>query len=355
MPSLDIIVTAYNNGEHLNDCLQSVFDQTFTDYNLLIIDNASIDQTPLIANYWTKKDYRFKFIRNHKNIGHIKSANLAYKKMSGDFVLQLHGDDILKPNFLQRVFLDGLSQNPNCSYGFSLYSRLKDGKDTNDIFQFIPNLSTGAHQIIDYLCFTNWIIQSFAIFNRQCFDRVGGFERHIQRFHSDDAQSPRGGFLDHYMWIRLSSLGPAYVVKERLGLYRQHTESLRNVQIGERRLIQEAIRTYDFIFDDHDLFDDITRYLSKVNQFGRLLTNHGLCKTALDFLNSAETGPEIYPIRKSFLKSLALSLSNFVFDDSSNTANFKLETLENIKLIKELNEKIPQDKLPVSSTYRNSN
>jgi len=352
--SLDIIVTAYNNAEHLDECLHSVAQQTHPHFKVLVIDNASSDATPEIARRWSEQDSRFSFHRNDENVGHIRSANRAYKMTSGEFVLQLHADDLLKPDFLQKVLIEGLSQHPECPYAYSLFSRLVDGCDTGDIMQFRPVLMTGPHQIIDYLCFTNWIIQSFAIFRRTKFDQVGGFDRHIERFRSNDAEAPRGGFLDHYMWIRLSTFGPAYVVNERLGLYREHGTSLRKVQVGQKRFIQEAIRTYDFIYDDHDLFDDVTRYLAKANQVGRLLTDNGLSKTAVDMLKSSETGPEIAPMRKTFLEALLNSLKNYVFDSIEYRNRFVFDTPSNLAVIERFLETLPADTSPVHSSYRQS-
>lgn len=351
-PSLDIIVTAYNNGDHLDECLQSIAQQTHSDFRVLIIDNASQDATPEIAKKWTRLDHRFNFHQNEENIGHIRSANRAYKMTSSEYVLQLHADDLLKPEFIKKVLLEGLAQHPECPYAYSLFSRLVDGVDTEDIQQFVPDLETGKHQIIDFLCFTNWIIQSFAIFRRAQFDRVGGFERHIDRFRSNDAESPRGGFLDHYMWIRLSTLGPAYVVNDRLGLYREHNSSLSKVQLGQKRFIQEAIRTYDFIYDDHDLFDDITRYLAKVNQVGRLLTDNGLSKTAVDILKSSETGPEIAPMRKAFLEALLTSLRNYVFDSVEYRHHVLFEMPNNLAILEKFIATLPDDPGVIQSSYR---
>lgn len=350
--SLDIIVTAYNSADHLDECLRSVAQQTHESFQVLVIDNASQDSTAEIGRQWAERDARFRFHRNEKNLGHTHSANRAYGMLSGEYVLQLHADDLLKPDFIQKVLVEGLALYPGCAYAYSLFSRYIDGVETGDVGQFRPDLSTGVHQLIDYLCFTNWIIQSFAIFRRSHFNKVGGFERHIERFRSDDAVAPRGGFLDHYMWIRLATVGPAYVVNEALGLYRVHDASLRKTASGQKRLIQEAIRTYDYIYDDHDLFDDVTRYAVKVNQVGRLLTNNGLVKTAVDMVNSFETGPEIAPIRKTFLSAVYHGLNKYIFDSNEHYNRFMLETPANLASLRSILATLPADPEKLVSNYR---
>jgi glycosyltransferase involved in cell wall biosynthesis len=346
MPDLDIIVTTYNGAEHLDECLASVCAQTWGDFAVLVIDNASTDDTTSIVARWVESDPRVTYLCNERNVGHTASANRAYKRTSAEYVLQLHGDDALAPTFLEEVLEHGLKRHPECPFAYSLFSRLIGGRPTGDIYQFIPDLPTGVHPVLGYLCFTNWIIQSFAVFRRAAFDRVGGFERHIARFRSDDAVAPRGGFVDHYMWARLATLGPAYVSAARLGYYRihqSHESSLYGQATQQRRLVQEAVRTYDYIFDDHDLFNDITRYMAKVNQMGRLLTDNGLVKTALEMVRSTETGPEITPYRKGFMTAIHSALKDIIFDAPEDNVRYVLEHPSILDVFADSIRKMPDD------------
>lgn len=343
MNDLDIIVTSYNQADHLDECLASVCAQTCGDFKVLIIDNASSDHTESVATKWVGSDRRMSYLRNERNVGHTASANVAYKRTSAEYVLQLHGDDLLAPRFVEEVLVQGLRRHEECTFAYSLFSRLINGESTGNSYQFLPALPTGVHHLMGYLCFTNWIVQSFAVFRRAAFDRVGGFDRHAGRFRSDNAVSPRGGFIDHYMWARLSTLGPAYVCAERLGYYRIHNASMTGEATRQRRLIQEAIRTYDFIYDDHDLFDDVTRYLVKVNQFGRLMTDNGLVKTALEMVRSSETGHEIAPYRRAFVSALHDALKDMVFDAPDE--RFTMESPAVLEVLADAIAKLPEDGL----------
>ncbi len=343
MSALDILVTTYNGVAHLGDCLQSLVRQRFTDFRVLVIDNASSDATPALVEEWMARDARIHYHRNPQNIGHMLSADTAYRMTGAEYVLQIHDDDMLHPDFLSQVLEQGLMQHPDCPFAYSLFYRLVDGATLPGIHQYRPELPTGVHDVLPALCFTNWILQSFTVFRRAWFDAVGGFQRHIARLHPEDAVKLRGGFVDHYMWARLATLGPAYVVDEPLGYYRIHASSQFNQSSGSRRLIQEAIRTYDYIYDDHDLFDDVTRYLVKLNQAGRLLTQCGLIKTAVDMLQSPDTGPELAPIRRAFLQGLHTGLEHMVFDSPKFREHFRLETPETLGMLAQIIRDLPPD------------
>ena len=333
MPDLDILVTTYNCAEELDECLASLSVQKYGDFNVLVIDNASVDETGDVMDDWMTRDKRISYHRNEQNLGYTDSVNIGYKMSSAEYVLQLHGDDILLPNFLDEVLVKGLKAHPECPFGYSLFSRYIDDLPTGDVHQYLPDLPTGAHPMMPYLCFTNWIIQSFAVFRREAFDRVGAFDRHIARFRQTDVATLRAGYVDHYMWARLSTLGPAWVVDERLGYYRTHAASGSGGFRQRRFYIQEAIRTYDFIFDDHDLFQDIHRYMAKVNQMGRLLTDNGLVRSALEMTRSSETGPEIAPFAHDFLQLIHDTLRTMVFDSNEYRGRIVMETDENLDLL----------------------
>ncbi len=346
MPPLDIIVTTYNGAHHLNDCLRSIRNQSYRDFQVLVIDNASTDDTAEAMADWLDRDPRIRYYRNEQNVGHIASANIAYRMTSAEYVLQMHVDDVLHPDFLTEVLANGLARHPECAFGYSLFYRLINGVAVEGTHQYRPNLPTGVQQVMGPLCFTSWIIQSFAVFRRANFDAVGGFDRHISRFWGNDSVSLRGGFVDHYMWARLATTGPAYVVDAPLGYYRIHEKSQFTQTAERRRLIQEAIRTYDYIYDDHDLFDDVTRYLVKVNEVGRLLTDNGLVKTAIDMLASTETGPEINPLRKGFLTALHDAMRVMIFDSPKWRDHYQMEPTATLDALAATLETLPPDTMP---------
>lgn len=103
MCSFSIIIPAYNVEKFFTDCLSSVHAQSFFDWEAIIIDDGSTDQTANIADEWTEKDARFQVI-HQSNQGPSSARNIALRHAQGNYVLFLDGDDTLKPYALEYLY-----------------------------------------------------------------------------------------------------------------------------------------------------------------------------------------------------------------------------------------------------------
>lgn len=100
MPKVSIVVPIYQVEKYLRTCIDSVLAQSYTDYQLILVDDGSTDHSPQICDEYAQRDKRIKVI--HKENGGLSSArNAAYQYISSDFVLFLDSDD-----FLERDALD---------------------------------------------------------------------------------------------------------------------------------------------------------------------------------------------------------------------------------------------------------
>ena len=98
-PKISIIVPCYNQAQYLDECLQSVIDQTFQNWECIIVNDGSPDHTAEIAHQWLQKDNRFKYI--YKPNGGLSSARNAGIEMAlGEFIQFLDCDDVLKADKL---------------------------------------------------------------------------------------------------------------------------------------------------------------------------------------------------------------------------------------------------------------
>lgn len=99
-PLISIIVPCYNQAPYLDECLQSVLDQTYQNWECIIIDDGSSDDTEKAAKYWIEKDRRFLYYR--KQNGGVSSArNLGIKESKGAWILPLDGDDKIGKDYLR--------------------------------------------------------------------------------------------------------------------------------------------------------------------------------------------------------------------------------------------------------------
>lgn len=317
---VDVIVPVYNYGRFLDACLESVVTQSFSDFGVIVIDNASTDNTRELAEAWCRRDGRIRYVRNEANIGSSKSCIKAYRMTDSDYVMYLAADDQIAPTFLEKT-VAGLDANPECAFAYSLCSRLIDDRIVFGENLFLPELETGPHQIINYLAFTNWIYPSFALIRRESVkktDLFGVYER-------EKPEMILQGLGDHFMWVNLSAVGSAYVVNERLGAYRIHGDSETSKFRVGRRDIVELIFLNDHVFRYELDFELVPRLLAKANSMGRLATNFGVVRMALEMINSDKFKAVVTPVKTEFLAALSQVLADFKYDvEPSNPASTRL-------------------------------
>lgn len=103
MSKVDIIVPVYNAGKYLEPMIQSVLAQTYQDFTLILVSDGGADQDENICMAYAKRDSRIKFIRHEKNYGMSVSRDDGYLAGQAEWVSFLDADDILMPDFLERL------------------------------------------------------------------------------------------------------------------------------------------------------------------------------------------------------------------------------------------------------------
>ncbi len=102
MPRVSIGIPVYNGQHYLGEAIDAILTQTFKDFELIICDNASLDDTEKICRKYAAFDRRIRYYRNEKNIGPAHNFNLVYKYASGEFFKWAAHDDLLAPTFLEK-------------------------------------------------------------------------------------------------------------------------------------------------------------------------------------------------------------------------------------------------------------
>ena len=103
MSRVDVIVPCYRYGHYLRQCVESILSQSHGDLRVLIIDDASPDNTPEVARALAAQDPRVEYRRHEVNQGHIATYNEGLDWADGDYVLLLSADDLLTPGALERA------------------------------------------------------------------------------------------------------------------------------------------------------------------------------------------------------------------------------------------------------------
>lgn len=116
---VSIISPAYNCAEYIEECIESVLNQTYQNWEMLIVNDNSTDNTQFIVESYVKKDRRIKLFNQGKNAGAAAARNKALELSQGRFVAFLDSDDAWKPNKLERQ-LEFMLEN-KYSFTFTSY------------------------------------------------------------------------------------------------------------------------------------------------------------------------------------------------------------------------------------------
>ena len=124
---VSIVMPAYNAQDYIQEAIQSVLQQTYTEWELLVIDDASSDRTAEIVNQLVRKDRRVHYIKNKANIGAAESRNRGVELAKGQWIAFLDSDDCWHPDKLKRQ-LD-LAEKHRAEFVFSGSAFMnKDGR-----------------------------------------------------------------------------------------------------------------------------------------------------------------------------------------------------------------------------------
>lgn len=97
-------MSAHNAEKYLSEAIESILNQTFSDFEFIIIDDASTDGTKKIIEEYTIKDARIKLISNPTNLGLTKSLNIGLEQAQGEYIARLDADDLSEPERLQKQY-----------------------------------------------------------------------------------------------------------------------------------------------------------------------------------------------------------------------------------------------------------
>lgn len=101
-PLISIIIPTYNSEKHLVDCLESVFKQTYSNLEVIIVDGQSTDSTTKIVSKYCKANSNWKLISTNKGVSHQR--NVGLDNFKGDFVFFLDSDDYISPNLISDLY-----------------------------------------------------------------------------------------------------------------------------------------------------------------------------------------------------------------------------------------------------------
>lgn len=237
-PKVSVCIPTYNYGRFIPDAIESVLGQTFSDFELLVVDNCSTDNTRELVENYSRRDARVAYFCNEANLGMVGNWNRCLEHASGEYVKILCADDLLVPNCLERQVLE-LDRHPAVSLVAS--ARRLVSSDLQPIscaaYSFREEHIPGVKVINRCLFNGNQIGEPTAVMFRKN-DVTRGFN-------GDYAQ-----LVDLEMWFYLLEKGNFVFLPQDLCLFRQHAAQGTKTNL----------KTFNFLDDEEKLFND---YIAK--------------------------------------------------------------------------------------------
>lgn len=162
-PRVSILMPVYNNGDYVAEAIESMLSQTFSDFELIVLDDCSSDHSREVIESFTDK--RIIYHRNEKNLGLANNLNIGLDMARGEFIARMDGDDISLPERLQ-IQVDFLNNHPDidlCSCGLE-----KFGKETD-----IWIRETDPEQVKITMLFFSPILHASSVWRREKFENRG--------------------------------------------------------------------------------------------------------------------------------------------------------------------------------------
>jgi glycosyltransferase involved in cell wall biosynthesis len=242
-PTVSVCVPTYNGAAFLADTLASIAAQTFDDYEVLIVDDGSTDDTLRIAEAHASAHDRVRVIRNPQRRGSsARNANECLTHARGQWIKFLFQDDLMAPTCLERM-LDAGHRGPLVITRHDYVFEPDVDDMTRSQYESLPTLEATLppeYADADDFCdavLTHWCINfigptSSSLIHRRCIDRYGAFDPNIVTF------------PDLEYWIRVGSNEGLAIVPERLVSFRVHN---RSISVGMRSATDA--RRYAFLLE----------------------------------------------------------------------------------------------------------
>ncbi len=246
MPKVTIGIPTYNSQKFIEQAINSILNQTYQDFELIICDDLSSDNTDEIINIYLEKDKRIRYFKNSEHIGLFENFNQCIKHSSGEYINILGHDDVMLPRNIE-VKTEVFEQYPNVGLvGSSI--EIIDGENNPVIFDLNPNWSKYEKDTIELG--RDWLINKVSANNPICCPFV--FLRSSILEKSGLFNSKYDFVGDYDMWLRVALYSDVCFIKETLGKFRWHLNN-ESCKYDDLYYLTEVSQIWNELIDQLDL------------------------------------------------------------------------------------------------------
>ncbi|MBK0401904.1 glycosyltransferase [Adhaeribacter sp. BT258] len=295
MPSVTVLMPVYNAEKFLVEAMQSMLNQTFRDFEFIIIDDGSTDRSVEIVK--TFGDPRIRFYQNEKNMGITKTLNKGIGLAQTEIIARMDADDISYPERLEKQYAY-LQQNPDCAMVSCLVRVISEDKT------FIRQDRFKSEHFYYNLTFICWIYHPSIMFRKSASESVHNYTVAYAE--------------DYELFWQLTRRYKFYNLPEVLLDYRETSQSLNQVlKKTEYELAQQeqVLRNIRYYAGEHYIVPDCYLFCYRHN-FGPILARNSInalvaCIKELDFISLCiQAKPNVNRNAKA-IKKAALHKRNY--------------------------------------------
>jgi glycosyltransferase involved in cell wall biosynthesis len=239
---ISVCIPTYNGAKYLAEALTSVLNQTFTDFELIVVDDCSTDNTAAMVQSF--RDDRLKYVQNPTRLGLVGNWNKCIELSSGQYICIFHQDDVMLPeNLAEKIKV--LEENPTVGLVYSEVIQINaEGQIVLGWWYFKPEprpevVQAGSKFFETLLLGPNIVCCPSVVLRRECFEKLGGF----------DSRLPYTA--DWEMWLRVALFYDiAYLVKPLLH-YRRHAQNETLKFLGGVAELEQFYQAKTMILDKY--------------------------------------------------------------------------------------------------------
>jgi glycosyltransferase involved in cell wall biosynthesis len=219
-PEISIILPTYNGEKYISEAMKSCLNQTFTNFELIIVNDCSSDNTLSILKSFEEKDNRIKIINNQSNLKLPASLNIGFQHASGKYFTWTSDDNSYENNAL-RILHDAFLKNNSLDIVYSSYRII----DVNDAF--IAKFGGHPEEII----FRN-IVGACFLFKKDVFNKLQGYDEMKYMIE------------DYDFWLRAFKYFEFKFIDKCLYTYRRHSSTISSKIYTNQKVYSEFIRLH---------------------------------------------------------------------------------------------------------------
>lgn len=247
IPSVTIVVPCFNKASFIKETLDSVVKQTHTDWECIIVDDGSTDDSGLLAKSYQESDKRFTVIRQ-TNQGLSAARNTGIRRATSPFIVPLDADDLLHPTYLQET-LAALNRTNFESRELTIVTTAVS------CFGVEEKTHTPTVVTLKTLLEENQIVCT-ALYSKKLWENIGQYDENMKL-----------GYEDWDFWIRAAVYGAKFqVVTYPLFCYRQHENSMiTNARLYRPQTVKYILEKHPTLFGELQLNSIVGRENALLN------------------------------------------------------------------------------------------